>query len=96
MKITRIVRMYFKEEERANFLAIFQEKQTKISGFEGCLDVNLYADLAVPNVCTTISIWESAEALEAYRNSELFITTWKRVKPLFSQKAEAVSYVLQD
>jgi heme-degrading monooxygenase HmoA len=44
-----------------------------------------------PEVFFTYSHWESVEALENYRHSELFRTTWTKAKPLFAAKAEAWS-----
>ncbi len=39
----------------------------------------------------TFSVWTSAEHLDAYRNSELFRTTWARTKALFAEKPQAWS-----
>jgi heme-degrading monooxygenase HmoA len=39
----------------------------------------------------TLSIWDDETALEAYRQSELFQTTWAKTKVLFAEKAEAWS-----
>jgi quinol monooxygenase YgiN len=43
------------------------------------------------NIFFTYSIWENDEALQAYRNSELFETTWAKTKILFAGKPEAWS-----
>jgi heme-degrading monooxygenase HmoA len=37
----------------------------------------------------TFSIWENEEALENYRQSELFRSTWSKTKVLFSDKPNA-------
>jgi heme-degrading monooxygenase HmoA len=39
----------------------------------------------------TYSLWESTDALEAYRQSELFRTTWSATKLLFAERAVAFS-----
>jgi heme-degrading monooxygenase HmoA len=39
----------------------------------------------------TVSIWESEDDLNAYRNSELFENTWAKTKVLFNDKPEAWS-----
>ena len=44
---------------------------------------------ALPNVFFTLSFWENEEALNAYRDSELFKTTWAKTKILFSDKPQA-------
>jgi heme-degrading monooxygenase HmoA len=42
----------------------------------------------------TYSQWDSEESLNAYRQTELFVQTWKRTKTLFQEKAEAWSVAL--
>ena len=43
----------------------------------------------------TLSIWEHPQALENYRNSELFKDTWSKTKALFDeQRPEAWSTVV--
>lgn len=88
----RIVRMVFQESEVEHFIRIFNKKKAFIEGFEGCVSVMLVEDLRSEHAMATISIWESEENLEAYRNSDLFLETWKEVKPLFAEKAKAWSY----
>jgi heme-degrading monooxygenase HmoA len=39
----------------------------------------------------TYSIWDSEEALNNYRDSELFGELWPKIKPWFAAKAEAWS-----
>lgn len=91
--IVRLVKMEFKQKEIENFRSLFLNAQPLIEAMEGCLLVNLHQDLKQPEVFFTISKWENEESLENYRQSELFITTWKKVKPMFSNKAEAWSLI---
>jgi quinol monooxygenase YgiN len=44
-----------------------------------------------PHIYYTYSKWEDEEALENYRRSVLFTTTWAKTKVLFAAKPEAVS-----
>ena len=89
--IERIVKMEFKSEHIKNFINIFVEVQPKIKAFEGCIDVELYQDDNFENILFTMSQWESTIALDEYRNSKLFQSTWPKVKSLFSNKAQAWS-----
>ena len=77
----------------ANFEEIFQQSQPKIAKMDGCISVKLNQDINNPHIFFTISEWETEAHLEAYRKSELFINTWKKVKPMFAAKAEAWSLV---
>jgi len=90
--LIRIVDMEFMPENREIFLAVFDEAKSKISAFAGCLHVELLEDHSNPNRMLTYSHWESSEALENYRHSELFLATWARTKILFSRKALAHSF----
>ena len=83
--------MEFKQSEIENFRSIFSIAQPQIEKMEGCLSVNFHQDLKIPEIFFTISYWKSEESLENYRQSKLFITIWKKVKPLFTKKAEAWS-----
>lgn len=73
------------------FLKHFDENKSKIRGFEGCSLVELYRDKNDPSIFFTYSNWESDEALQNYRKSEVFNTVWAKTKPLFSIRPEAWS-----
>ncbi|MCH8331285.1 MAG: antibiotic biosynthesis monooxygenase [Bacteroidetes bacterium] len=87
--IVRIVKMTFRPNEVSAFLEIFAEIKFKISSFEGCRKLELLHDNNDPRIMITRSLWDNEASLEAYRNSELFISTWTRTKALFDDKAEA-------
>ncbi|MGM9506494.1 putative quinol monooxygenase [Larkinella sp. GY13] len=89
--LVRIVRMTFQETKTADFLAIFEASKQKIRTFPGCLHLELLRDLDQPTVYVTYSHWETPEALEHYRRSELFNTTWAATKRLFADRATAFS-----
>jgi quinol monooxygenase YgiN len=89
--ITRIVRMHFRPRERDAFLDIFNASKHLIRQFDGCQHLRLYNEAGCPDVFFTFSVWTSAEHLDAYRNSELFRTTWARTKALFADKPQAWS-----
>ena len=87
----RIVKMHFREDKTENFLELFTEVFPKISTFPGCTKLELLRDINDPAVFFTYSTWDKEESLEAYRNSELFKSTWVRTKVLFANKAAAWS-----
>lgn len=89
--LIRIVRMTFQPGKTANFLEIFRQSQPLIRAFEGCLHVELLQDAGNPLIYSTLSHWRDAEALENYRQSELFRTTWAETKILFADKPQAFS-----
>jgi len=89
--ITRIVRMQFRTGECEAFLDIFNGSKHLIRQFDGCQHLRLYNEAGLPEVFFTYSVWTSAAHLDAYRNSELFRTTWTKTKALFADKAEAWS-----
>lgn len=89
--ITRIVKMKFKPENVETFREIFDQSKKMISEFEGCLKLNLFKDSKDESTYFTISLWNTENDLNNYRDSYLFKNTWSKVKPLFSEKAEAWS-----
>lgn len=91
-EILRFVRMTFDPARVSEFLAIYEESSGRILDREGCLHLELLTDVRHPNVMMTFSIWSSEEALESYRSSNLFKTTWARTRVLFAAKPEAASF----
>ena len=91
MSLTRIVRMTFRPDAVAAFRAVFEESKHRIRTFDGCLHLELWQDEADPHILITYSKWKSAAALEAYRESEVFRSTWTRTKVLFAAKPQAFS-----
>ncbi len=89
--LIRIVRMTFQEEKISDFLAIFNASKHKIRQFEGCQHLELLQDLTQPNILMTYSFWKNEAALESYRQSTLFQTTWAATKVLFADKPVAFS-----
>lgn len=87
----RIVKMIFKEDLVPEFRSLFDEVQPKINAVNGCQGVELLQDKNQSNILFTYSYWDSEEALNAYRHSELFAETWKKTKALFDGKPEAWS-----
>jgi hypothetical protein len=91
--IKRLVKLQFQENQVENFLQIFAETKSQIRHFPGCRHLELWR---TGNTFFTYSIWDDEAALENYRHSELFKTTWARTKVLFAEKAEAWSVQMID
>jgi heme-degrading monooxygenase HmoA len=89
--LIRIVRMTFQEDKIEDFLEIFNRSKHLIRSFEGCQHLELLRDKNAQNMMLTYSYWLSEEHLNAYRNSELFKTTWAATKALFLDKPVAFS-----
>ena len=89
--LVRIVRMTFQEDKLLNFHAIFDQSKHHIRAFPGNHYLELLSDPDNPAVRITYSLWNSADDLDAYRQSELFRTTWAATKVLFAEKPIAFS-----
>lgn len=89
--INRIVRMSFHPEKVEDFLQVFNNSKEHIATFSGCNSLSLMRDASYENVFYTYSLWDSIDALENYRLSDLFKTTWARTKILFNDKPMAFS-----
>lgn len=92
--LVRIVRMTFTPSDVDAFLAQFDESAPQIRAVSGCQHLELWRDVDTPAVCTTYSHWTSKTALNRYRNSDLFQSTWAAVKPLFDAQPVAHSYTI--
>lgn len=84
--------MTFRPEATQIFLEeVFEPSKALIRAFPGCRHMELLRHTEFPHVLCTFSLWDSEEALNAYRQSELFRNTWAKTKALFAEKAEAWS-----
>jgi quinol monooxygenase YgiN len=90
--IVRIVRLSLRPDSLDAFHVLFASSCDTIRQFPGCLRLELLEDVEAPTVRTTYSLWESAEALDAYRQSAYFNTVWRQTKPMFASPAVAHSY----
>ena len=89
--LIRIVRMHFTEAGVEEFLDIFRKNMHAIRSFPGCTHLELLVDGDDPLTYTTLSYWDDAGSLEAYRKSQLFGSVWGSVKTLFSERSQAFS-----
>jgi len=89
--IHRLVKLTFQESKVDNFIALFEERKSQIASFPGCRYLELWREKSDGNVFFTYSHWETNDALEAYRKSELFADTWSKTKVLFADKPQAWS-----
>lgn len=87
--ITRIVKLSLVPEKLAEFVTHFDAVKNNIRNFNGCTFLELLGEQNETGVVFTYSEWEQESDLQEYLHSKLFIDTWKKVKPLFSAKAEA-------
>ena len=83
--------MKFEPENVSTFINIFTTNKEKILTFDGCHSVKLVRDINAHNIFFTLSIWDSENALNKYRESKTFKDIWSKTKPLFSHKAKAWS-----
>jgi len=87
----RIVKMSFNPESIPEFLKMFDEKKELIRNFEGCRLLELYRDKYNDHKFFTYSYWDSEDALENYRRSDLFNGVWAETKKHFNARPEAWS-----
>lgn len=87
--ITRIVKMFFREEEVESFKTFFEERKHLIRNFEGCRHLELWQDAKDPRIFFTYSNWDTEDHLQQYRNSQFFDDTWRLTKQKFAAKPEA-------
>ena len=91
--IKRIVRMEFRPEYVTEFIHIFSNSKDLIRQMPGCEYLELFKDPEKEYIKYTVSYWESNEALENYRNSDLFQQIWSKTRTLFAAKPVAFSLV---
>ena len=93
--ILRLVKMTFKAEETANFLAYFETIKDEIASMPGIVSLKLYQDESNQNIIFTHSTWLNKSSLDEYRNSNTFGEIWPKTKELFADKPMAWSLKLK-
>lgn len=83
--------MTFDPAKTNEFIDVFTRAKPLIEAFDGCQKVELLRDTDQPNIFFTMSFWINSEALDKYRDSDLFNSTWDKAKKLFSDRPEAWS-----
>lgn len=91
--ILRIVQMTFEKDKVQEFQNLFEERKLLIRNFEGCRHLELWQSAQDDAIFFTYSMWDSEEALNHYRFSELFKDTWAKTRVLFADKPQAWSVV---
>jgi len=91
--LIRIVHMSFDPDRVEEFLEFFKSINQQVRTFPGCQKLILLQDLHTPSKFTTYSQWDNEQALETYRQSELFGKVWKNTKALFNDRPAAASYM---
>ena len=95
--IKRIVKLTFRPAAVDTFLhTVFEPSKAQIRAFPGCRHMELLRATEQAEVLFTFSYWDDAAALDAYRQSVLFRSTWAKTKALFAEKAEAWSVEVVD
>jgi quinol monooxygenase YgiN len=86
--------MTFKPEKVPEFQDIFNRSKKQIRNFPGCQHLELHGDYTHGNIFATYSIWQDQNALDNYRNSDLFKQVWSQTKVLFEKNPIAFSSLL--
>lgn len=89
--IVRIVKMTFQESKIDDFKSFSKSIRDTIRGSEGCEQVDILQDIHHKNTFFTYSIWQSEKSLNAYRRSDFFRGTWRKVREWFADKPDVWS-----
>lgn len=89
--IVRIVELDIDPEKMALANELLREVAPKVRSMPGCSHLEILRGVHNKSRITTYSHWDAESDLNAYRDSETFITFWKSIKPLFQAKARAWS-----
>ncbi len=89
--LVRIVKLSLEERFIEVFISNFNKQKKFIRNFNGCQFLELYQEKHSKNIFFTYSYWDNEDALNGYRNSELFKGIWSKTKPMFNAKPEAWS-----
>lgn len=87
----RIVKLVFDDKSLSSALELIACASSVVRDTKGCVYMQAHRVNNDPYTVFTYSLWEADEYLEAYRNTDYFKAFWKKLKPLFAERAEAWS-----
>lgn len=90
--LVRIVHMTFHPEQVEAFRALFEQTAPQIRAFPGCRHLELWQQADEASRFTTYSLWENQAALDSYRASTLFRSTWTKTRQWFAAPPTALSF----
>ena len=90
--LVRIVKLTFNEESMDFFFQEFDKIKAHITNFKGCRGMRMLQDMNQKNIVMTYSHWDDENALNNYRNSQVFLRLWNKIKPHFKDKPQAWSH----
>ena len=89
--ILRIVGLPVRAEDEPEFLQAFDYAFPLIRALPGCGHLALIGRRGGPDYLT-LSVWESAQALDDYRKGPLFARVWPRIRKTLRDDPWAESY----
>jgi quinol monooxygenase YgiN len=89
--LLRIVKMEFRPSQVKAFDDLFVRVHSRIETMPGCRKVLLLHGAESECVRTTLSWWDDASHLEAYRKSPFFGEVWPKTKAMLNAPAIAWS-----
>ena len=89
--IIRIVSLSIHPDHLDDFVELFKNVEDMIRNSPGCLHLELLQDTGDQNTLLTYSHWKDEVALDRYRESDFFRTTWGKAKKFFKDKPKAMS-----
>ena len=89
--IVRVVELKFEKENLPLALEKLEAVAPKVRAMKGCSYLEISSGIKDKGMILTYSHWSGTDALNAYRNSNTFITFWRDIKKLFAEPARAWS-----
>jgi quinol monooxygenase YgiN len=89
--IVRVVELKFEKNNLPLAMKKLEAIAPKVRAMDGCSYLEISSGIKDKGMILTYSHWTGTEALNAYRDSETFITFWRDVKKLFAEPARAWS-----
>ncbi|MCX8112998.1 MAG: antibiotic biosynthesis monooxygenase [Bacteroidia bacterium] len=87
--IWRWVEMFIQPECFQTARQLLLRQADRVRSFSGCFSLWLYEGDSF--TLYSLSLWESVEALEAYRNSRVFRDFWAQIRLCFRKRARAIT-----
>ena len=94
--IVRYVELRIQIEKVEEVRQLLKAQAPLVRSQDGCFHLEINESIDEAGLFSTYSYWTGVDALNLYRQSDVFRDFWNRVKPLFRESAHARSFVHLD
>lgn len=87
--VVRLVALRVQTDRQAELAAVLAESYPRVRAVSGCQGIQILQDVTDSLRYVSWSLWDTVEALEAYRAGPVYAEVWPRIRACLAERAQA-------